>query len=419
VTILSSSVQVRQLGRTDPLSDPSLFLELTQRYLVWDAYVGGERRVDVHPLVLSPELHAAAANAAESVVRVVGRVCERAHTDSLERARYRLHPEVLALAEASHGALDRASLMRVDLLLGEDGVWRACEINADCPGGHNEAFGLPRLARAAGFLAGTNPTRVVEALAARLSGLAVHENEPGAVALLFATAYAEDLQVCAVLHRALKARGVQAILAPPTAPHLRNGRLVVAGTPVTALYRYFPLEYMEGQNNIPDLVRAIRGGSVRTLSSFSHIFEQSKIGLARATAVKNTLSDQDRGVVETHLPDAFDLFDVMREHLIGDRAGWVVKRALGRVGDEVHVGALCDDREWVELVDASFAKRSAGEGWIAQRFIRQRTIETPWGARFVTLGAYVLDGQFVGYFARITPESHVSHDALVVPVFVE
>ena len=44
---------------------------------------------------------------------------------------------------------------------------------------------------------------------------------------------------------------------------------------------------------------------------------------------------------------------------------------------------------------------------------------TPWGPRFLTLGVYLLDGKFVGYFARVTPASHVSHDALVLPTFVE
>jgi hypothetical protein len=50
--------------------------------------------------------------------------------------------------------------------------------------------------------------------------------------------------------------------------------------------------------------------------------------------------------------------------------------------------------------------------------VRQRPVPTPAGDRFVTLGAYVLDGRFAGYFARVTPQSHVSHDALCVPVFV-
>src|SRR5580704_14398460 len=62
--------------------------------------------------------------------------------------------------------------MRVDLLLDEDFEWKACEINADCPGGHNESLGLPRLARAAGFTAGHDPSHVVAGLVARLRELA-------------------------------------------------------------------------------------------------------------------------------------------------------------------------------------------------------------------------------------------------------
>jgi glutathionylspermidine synthase len=411
--------EVRALGRFDPLRDPSLYRELTQRYFVWDAYVGGERRVDLHPLVLPDALHRQAARTAEAVVRAVSRVCDAAHEDAEERARYGLHPDVLALADASYHAGDRAALFRVDLLLGDEGAWHVCEINADCPGGHNEAFGLPRLARAAGFLAGANPTRVVEAYAARMAGLAQRGADGGAVGLLFATAYAEDLQVCAILQRAIQQWNVPAVLAPPTAPRLKGGRLFVAGTPVTALYRYFPAEYMEGQNNVAEIAAAVRSGAVRTLSSFAHIFVQSKLGMARACARRGALDAEDRAAIDAHLPDTFDLAEVARGELVERRAGWVVKRALGRVGDEVHVGAIETDPSWTRLVDAAITKRAAGEPWIAQRFVRQSLVPTPWGPRFVTLGAYVMDGAFCGYFARVTPESHVSHDALVVPVFVE
>ena len=49
----------------------------------------------------------------------------------------------------------------------------------------------------------------------------------------------------------------------------------------------------------------------------------------------------------------------------------------------------------------------------------QRAVRTPFGDRLVTLGVYVLEGRFVGYFARLTEESHCSHDALCVPVLVD
>jgi glutathionylspermidine synthase len=310
--------------------------------------------------------------------------------------------------------------VRVDLLLGEDGEWHACEINADCPGGHNEALGLPRLARAAGFHAGVNPTRIVDVLAARMCELARRDDrDRGAVALLFATAYAEDLQVCAILQRAIEARGTRAILTPPTAPRFTGDRLMVGKTEVTALYRYFPAEYMEGQSNVQDIVSAIRSGRVKSCTSFAFMYEQSKLGMARAWALRSRLDAQDRAAIEAHLPETRDLAEVSHSSLRADREGWVVKRALGRVGDEVHVGALYDDAEWATAINSAIDKRARGEAWIAQRFVPQRTVPTPWGARYLTLGAYVVDGHFAGYFARITPDSHVSHNALVVPVFVE
>jgi hypothetical protein len=86
----------------------------------------------------------------------------------------------------------------------------------------------------------------------------------------------------------------------------------------------------------------------------------------------------------------------------------------------VFVGSLLRDEEWQTVVDEALSYvATLQEIWIAQRFVPQATIETPWGRRFLTLGAYLLDGEFVGYFARLTEVSHVSHDALAVPVFVE
>ena len=413
-TLPIGSASVRPLGSDDPLAHPELARDLTQTYLLWDAWVAGKRRVDVHPIVLSPAMHRSAVAAAESVVRAITEVAAIAHREPLERARYKLHPDVLRLARASREMRDDAGLFRVDLLFGEDGTFRACEVNADCPGGHNEALALPRLARAAGATSFSNPTVVVERLVERLAQLA----DGGTVALVFATAYAEDLQICALLQRQLRARGVDAILTNPTAPRLRNGELWAQGRALKVLYRYFPAEYMEGQRNLGDIERAIRFGTVRTISSFEHIFTQSKLAFARAWAHKPGLSDEARATVEAHVPATFEVPDMKLETLVSERESWVVKRALGRVGDEVFVGPLFDAGEWASLMTQVIQRASSGESWIAQRFVRQTPVSTPWGPRYLTLGAYVQDGHFTGYFTRATPESHVSHDALCLPVLV-
>lgn len=411
---MNTSAEIRTLGPRDPLGYAQSKRDLARDYLIWDSHVDGARRVEACPLVLSRASHEAAARAAEAAVRAVNVVASRAHADPLESARYGFSTSVLALAAASHAAGDNASLVRVDLLLGDDNEWHACEINADCPGGHNETVALPRLARDAGFV-GIDPTDVVTRLVDRLVELA----DGGAVGLLHASAYAEDLQVCAFIQRQLHARDVAAHLVSPTAPRLECGELVARGRAIHALYRYFPAEYMEGQENVADIVTAIRTGAARSITSFAHMYSQSKLAFARAWALEASLDDESRRAIARHLPETRDLLDVPRERLSSERTEWVVKRSLGRVGDQVHVGALIDEARWTLCIDEALKLRAVGESWIAQRFVRQSAVSSPWGDRFVTLGAYVLDGRFAGYFARVTPQSHVSHDALCVPVFVE
>jgi hypothetical protein len=420
--------EVRPLARPDPLSDPALSRELREKYLVWDAFFAGERRVDVLPLVLSERLHRGAVEAAEGVVAAIDATAKIAHEDPAEADRYGYHPDVTRLVRASWKAGDHAACARVDLLLGDDGVWRACEVNADCPGGHNEAFGLPRLARAAGFEDGSNPTTLLEDVAQRLAAAArCEDGQQGDVGMIFATAWAEDLQICALLKRALAKMGVNAILAPPTAPRLHDGALTIGGKPIRALYRYFPTEYMEGQTNLDDLALAVERGLVRTVPSFSQMYAQSKLAFARAWALRDRLDETSRRAIGRFMPETVELGEIDPARVLAEREDWVLKRALGRVGDQVFVGILTSQAYWKGLVDELSALETAGaagsagierEAWIAQRWVKQRPIPTPFGDRFVTLGAYVLDGRFVGYFARITPVSHVSHDALCVPVFV-
>ncbi|CAN5510070.1 hypothetical protein BH09MYX1_BH09MYX1_54200 [soil metagenome] len=406
----SIAPHVLSLG-ADPLRAPELFRSLANDWLIWDPYVAGARRVDLHPLMLPRALHASAVAASESVVRIIEATAARAFDDGEESARYLIHPSIEALARASHSADDDASLVRVDLLFGTDGKWHACEVNADCPGGHNESMALPRLARAAGVASGhafgENPTDLVEALATRLADLGGGRD----VGIIFATAYAEDLQVCALLRRALATRGVVAHLAPPTAPRFDGEALTIWGQEISVLYRYFPMEYMEGQKNLPQIEAAVACGAVKTLSSFAQLFAQSKLSFARACALFDCGG--------TAIAETYAAHTIAAEELIRDRARWVLKRAFGRVGDEVLVGALSSDEDWGALVTDVTRDLRAGASWVAQRFVDQAPLETPWGPRYVTLGAYVLDGTFRGYFARITPDSHASHDALVVPVFVE
>jgi hypothetical protein len=415
---VSSNVGVRSLSVGDPLGDRALFAALTKDFLIWDAFVGGKRRVDVHPLVLGAKLHESAVRTAEEAWCVVGHVADLAHQEPEELRLYGLSSDAVALACAARRGGDTASLVRVDLLLTEDGQWRACEVNVDSPGGYNEAVGLASVARAAGFRGAEEAGDPLAALVQRLCALST-DGGGGAIGLIHSTAHAEDLQIAALIRRQLRTRGHDGVLLPATALHESGGRLVARGRTLSVLYRYFPTEYMHGFSNVPEIAQCLESGAVRSLTSFSWYVAQSKFAYARAWARKSEFSASLARAVESALPFTVDVAALTPEQLIRERPAWVLKRALGRVGDQVVVGELTNDASWAQIVDDVLAFRSSGERWIAQRNVAQQALSTPWGPRLVTLGAYLCDGKFVGYFARLSPESHVSHDALCVPVFVE
>lgn len=405
-------VRVDALPLADPLSAlPELSRALQHEHLVWDAWVAGRRRVDLHPLFLTRAAHESAVFTARRAAALVARAADRAAADPDEGARYRLHPDVERLARASRAAGDRTSLVRVDLLLHEDGRFVACEVNADCPGGHNETVALPRLARSAGLRRGLDPTDVAPRLADRLVALSGGPGSPrGIIALVYATAWAEDLQVVAFLERLIAERGGRAMRTPVDA--LRGEPLAYRGERVAVLYRFYPVEYMAELPNVDALVRATESGALANVSSFACIHAQSKLAMARAFVDE---PEEARAVFAETIAFA----DADRAALAGARADWVLKRDLSRVGDHVIVGALATDDEMrLAIADIEEVERD-GDVWIAQRFVPQRPIATPWGPRLLTLGAYVLDGSFAGYFARLSRTSHCSHDALVLPVFVE
>jgi len=95
---------------------------------------------------------------------------------------------------------------------------------------------------------------------------------------------------------------------------------------------------------------------------------------------------------------------------------WVVKPALGRVGEGVGVEEALEPKEWRRIRrGATFWPRQ----WIAQRRFRTLPFDASDGTQFPCLGVYTVDDRVVGAYGRLAPRPLIDSratDAAVLQV---
>lgn len=300
---------------------------------------------------------------------------------------------------------DGVRVMRFDLHPTTSG-WAVSEVNSDVPGGFAEATVLPRLATA--FVAGSTVYGDVgDALcggfAARLAGDA-------RVALVHATSYADDRQVMQFLGEALVRRGLTPLLVAPD--HLRwaDRRVTCLAEgqegEVQAVVRFFPVEWL------PLLPRAAdwQGYFRHTVPASNHataILTQSKrlpllwerLGLA--STVWRQLLPETR--------------DPRQAEWRRDR-GWILKPALGRVGEAVSIPEVTPAAEWRRI---AWSARLSPRDWVAQRRFQSRPLPGPHGDRHLVVGVFTVDGRAAGFYGRLATQPRIDQYAQDVAVVVQ
>jgi glutathionylspermidine synthase len=370
----------------------------------WDPQVGDADTIGDHACVLSAETATKLSRLAEALA---------AETVAMEEALLRrpdLHAELgvrgkLRRVLAGPVPAERTSVrvMRFDFHPSEDG-WSLSEVNSDVPGGFAEASALPALAaertpmgRPGGDVAGA----LVAAVAARV--------EAGAwIALVHATAYSDDRQVMQYLaSRFAEAGLVAALLAPD---HLRwsQGRAssIAEGQegPVAAVVRFFPADWLP----------ALPGRDWR--GYFSSRLVMCNPPSAALSQTKRLPVVWDRLGVDVStwrsvLPETRD----PREAPWRTDEGWLLKPALGRVGEGVAWRGVAPETEWRKMArDASLWPRS----WIAQRRFRSRALAGRDGPRHLCVGVFTVDGKAAGFYGRLSSRTIIEKHAQDVAVLV-
>ncbi len=386
-----------------PEERSELLRVLRFRHFKWDAFSAGGMTLLPETLVISESLHREVVGAVErlsgALARFEGRV--RRDPETLRRLGIpsALHP---LIAQEGESPLQCA---RYDLFPTEDGRLMVSEFNEDVPGGFNEAQGLPEL------LGDPGPGCRWEA------GLRDHFleafREARGVALLYATAFSEDLQHMLILERWLQEAGHPTVLGSPGHLERRWRRFTVLGTPVEAAFRFYPGEWMPRLPNFP-LWRKW-GRALPMMNPLRHLVRQSKLMFALWEA-DPALSPEDRELLRLHCPRTLLFHRELVPRLREERDGWVLKRAFGRMGDAVVMGNLVTEREWeAALTEALRSPR----GWCAQERFTVRPLAFAGGPLFPALGAFVVNGRFAGYYSRAAARPFLTHEAFHVPTVVQ
>jgi glutathionylspermidine synthase len=313
----------------------------------------------------------------------------------------------LARQEPPHpgGHASATLLGRFDCLLDLNGTWQVIEYNADTPSGVREATGLePAIAQ---LHPGCRPVshglsrQLVKTLRWRLDAEPRPGRFAGVVGIVSSHSWLEDMAQATWLSQLLRKSGVQAIVGDVTDLTQRRGRILLRGTPIDALYRYYPVERLYRHPIFASLCEASIDGRLLLLNGLRSFLAQSKVCLAWLWANRSLLNTSESAAVERHLPHTL----LARDPAAAGRLhSSVVKHVNGREGDSVVFGATLDPSAWeARLLEGGYVvQRAVVSPAVSdvdvddlQRELRRLS------PRYACVGAFCIGGRFGGCYTRL------------------
>jgi len=305
--------------------------------------------------------------------------------------------------------------------------WRISEVNSDVPGGFIEAGGFSRLvAEAVEAAEGSGLTLCGDPCAALADALAAAtppNGTDGVLGLVHATAYTDDRQVMLQLGRALELRGRRTCLLDPTQIEWRAGeahaRTAWFDGRLDALARFYPAEWLP---NLPASARwpfSWRRGASDGWRAFFRGSHTPQANPGAALLVQSKRFPLCWDELATPLPTWRALLPETRAPRDVDWRGdpaWMVKPALGRVGEAIGLRDVVEPREWKSIERAA---RRFPSDWAAQRRFDAAPLDVHGQPAWPCLGVYVIDGRAAGIYGRIARRPLIDARAQDVAVLLQ
>ena len=288
-----------------------------------------------------------------------------------------------------------------------DTGWRISEANTDVPGGLNEASGLPRLV--VGYVPGTRAAGDVAESYARAVVASLPERPH--VALVHATAYSDDRQVMTFVARSLEQRGARVSLVSPLHLRWRHGHASLetdwVSGPVDAVLRFYPGEWMPNLPGACGWTSYFDGTQTPVSNPATALLTQSKRFPLIWDRLRTALP-----AWRALLPETRDPRDV-RWQGSGD---WVLKPALGRVGEDVAIAGVTPAQDSTRI--AADVRRHPSH-WIAQRRFVATPLIIAGVERYPGIGVYTVNGRVAGAYGRIAERPLIDSRARDAAVLIK
>ena len=321
-----------------------------------------------------------------------------------------------------------ARLCRRSVFRCTDGRLQICELNCDTPSGLAEATVL---GPAAGVPAARDPNAGLAgrfgALLRPLPARSCGPEPAGSPSGSSTPPSARDLGLIRLYERWARARGFEVVLGSPfNLQPTAEGGVALFGKPCDLVLRHYKTDWWgerlpiwDDEDDYPDpdplagplriLLRAALAGRCAIVNPLGAVLPQNKRAMAFLWEERDRFSPSSQRTIDAFIPRSLRLESCNRQQLVAERARWVLKSDYGCEGDEVLVGALCDDAEWTAALERALPGR-----WMVQQHFDSRRDAL---GREANHGVYVIAGEPAGIYTRLS-SGPTSVDALSVPTLV-
>ncbi|NER59691.1 glutathionylspermidine synthase family protein [Pseudomonas sp. MAFF212428] len=357
---------------------------------------------------LSAQEHRQLGEITATLTRLVVTVFEREFAANLHDfgARLGKPPATMALLEAlSDGGLDASIFARADIVRSADG-FKLIELNLGSQIGGLYYASLPVLA---GY------RQPYDALGAWARRIAARGDAHAMVFLDTREGTAWMPPYCTAMSNALQAlTGCQVPLKACAALRFDGEQLLADGQPVRALYSWMSdADLVAEGDRLAPVLEAVRHGAVRlVMSPLAPVFaDKGVFALLWELLHEGRLSAQEASFVARYVPFTATLSKHNLDDFIADRQGLVLKPCDGYGGHGVRVGAEMSAPAWTQAL-RTLIEQGAAHGYIVQALARPVVERISVGTRdqppvqeqsHVVWGSFVLDGEYIGSYARSKP----------------